>query len=433
MAESDACYESPGDFLDKILDAAAHGNITQESALRLIFLVRKAGTKGYTWWKRIKLAEYWAVHKTTITRDYEQWVELGLVKLRPNPFKASAKLVIFPWSKVWDDAVWEDAKKVASVLPDLRESFQQQRRKGCTRATQKGSTDATFPAGSTITENLKDENGKQQQPSAEMHKQSATSEELPPKASGNPRRRGADAGSGLLPSGHRDEETLEGFAEMRALLARYHVGVRAGQIQALIETGRRQTLTLEGVFSFVEEKLKQKRDQSDPVFSTKLLIKAISDEADLHHFAVKRQGCSSFFEQKSTRCTAPFSVAELGDHLSTGAQQLRKAMGYTSIAGELDFLSADAEAQYEDLEALERHLTQLEREMIAIARSQQTEADAMQARQELEKELRPYREKMTKEQIAMLGSQFLERKLLESFNLPRLGLFYLGHQWGQAA
>ena len=64
-----------------------------------------------------------------------------------------------------------DPKTVVSMLPDLRESFQQQRRKGCTHATQKGSTDAAFPPGSTITENLKDENGKQQ-PSAEKHKQS---------------------------------------------------------------------------------------------------------------------------------------------------------------------------------------------------------------------------------------------------------------------
>jgi hypothetical protein len=321
MAESDARYESPGDLLDKILDAAAHGTITQESALRLIFLARKAGTKGYTWWKRIKLAEHWGVHKTTITRDYEQWVALGFVKVRPNPFKASAKLITFPWCKVWDDAMWGDLEKVASMLPDLHESFRQKRREGCTHATQKGRTDATFSAGSTITENLKDENVKQQQPSAGMHKQSATTVENSPKVPGDPRGKSAEGGSCPPPSGHRDEETVEGFADMRALLARYHVGVRAGEIQALIEAGRGQTLTLEGIFGFVAEKLKQKRDQNEPVFSAKLLIKAISDEADLHHFAVKRQGCSSFFEQRSTRCTAPFSVAELRDYLSAGAQQ----------------------------------------------------------------------------------------------------------------
>jgi hypothetical protein len=424
MAENDPCIESPGDFVDKILDAAALGTITQESALRLVFLVRKAGTKGYTWWKRTKLAEHWGVHKSTITRDYEKWTELGFVRLRPNPFKASAKLITFPWCRVWDGAMWGDLEKVASMLPDLRESFRQQRRKGCTHATQKGRTDATFPAGSTITEKVKDENVKQQQPCAGMQEQGATSQEIPPKAFGDPRRQG-DPGSSPPGSRHGGEETMEGFSDMRGLLLRYHVRIHPGQIQDLIEGGISQGVSLDGIFAFVEEKLKQKRDQNDPVFSVKLLIKAISDEADLHHFAVKRQGCSSFFEQRSTRCTAPFSVVELREYLSAGARQLRRISGYEAIVAELDLLAADAEAQYHDLEALDQHLTQLEADVIAIARSHQTEADAARNRLQLDKELGPYRGKMTKEQIALLESQFLERRLLESADLPRLGLFYL--------
>src|SRR5437868_1062698 len=120
MARNEPRCESSGSLLDAVLVAAARGTITQESALRLIFLIRKAGEKGYAWWKRTKLAEHWRVHKTTITRDYEQWAKLGFVKLRPNPFKASAKLVTFPWSNVWDDLVWSDLDKVASMLPDLR-------------------------------------------------------------------------------------------------------------------------------------------------------------------------------------------------------------------------------------------------------------------------------------------------------------------------
>ena len=103
---------------------------------------------------------------------------------------------------------------------------------------------------------------------------------------------------------------------------------------------------------------------------------------------------------------------------------MRQIPGYAAIAAELNLLADAAEAQYSDLEALEQRLDQLEADVIAIARSHQTEEDAMKARQELDKELRPYREKMTKEQIAMLESQFLERKLLELFDLPRLSLFY---------
>ena len=40
-------------------------------------------------------------------------------------------------------------------------------------------------------------------------------------------------------------------------------------------------------------------------------------------------------------------------------------------------------------------------------------------------ELRPYRSKMTAAQLAMLETQYLDRRLLESASLPRLSLFYL--------
>jgi hypothetical protein len=48
-----------------------------------------------------------------------------------------------------------------------------------------------------------------------------------------------------------------------------------------------------------------------------------------------------------------------------------------------------------------------------------------EARRALDSELKPYRGKMTVDQLARLEKQFLERKLLESAGLPRLSLFYL--------
>ena len=63
--------------------------------------------------------------------------------------------------------------------------------------------------------------------------------------------------------------------------------------------------------------------------------------------------------------------------------------------------------------------------MIAAARVVQSEDDLVAARWEFDLQLRPYRGKMTAEQIALLEKQFLERRLLESAGLPRLSLFYL--------
>ena len=77
------------------------------------------------------------------------------------------------------------------------------------------------------------------------------------------------------------------------------------------------------------------------------------------------------------------------------------------------------------MEALEQRLTVLEERMIALARSRQTEEEMLQARQTLDRQLRPYRGKMTADQLTMLEKQYLERHLLEKSGLPRLSLFYM--------
>jgi hypothetical protein len=229
----------------------------------------------------------------------------------------------------------------------------------------------------------------------------------------------------------RDEERVEGFSEMQSLLDRYHVWVQAGEIDSLIESGRKWKLTITGVLAFVDHKLQEKRDQGDAVYSAKLLIKAINSESDLHRWISKSHRCSAHFEQTAQRhgtaagAQSPFGLEELTGHLSARSQALRVLPEYDEIAADLDRLAANAEAHYSDLEALDQHLTELEADMISIARSHQTETDALQHQGELAKELRPYHGKMTKKQIAMLESQFLERRLLESLNLPRLSLFYL--------
>ena len=91
----------------------------------------------------------------------------------------------------------------------------------------------------------------------------------------------------------------------------------------------------------------------------------------------------------------------------------------------MDRLASDAPSLYHDLEDLERRLTALEDKMIALVRSRQTDEQLLEARRQLDLQLRPYRGKMTAPQLAMLEKQYLERLLFESAGLPRLSLFYL--------
>ena len=63
--------------------------------------------------------------------------------------------------------------------------------------------------------------------------------------------------------------------------------------------------------------------------------------------------------------------------------------------------------------------------MIARLRAAASEEALFETRRTLDLELKPYRGKMTADQLARLEKQFLERKLLETAGLPRLSLFYL--------
>jgi hypothetical protein len=119
----------------------------------------------------------------------------------------------------------------------------------------------------------------------------------------------------------------------------------------------------------------------------------------------------------------PFALEELRKYLAANANCLPQ--GYEEIAASLQKIAGEVEQHYEDLESLEQRLTVLEERMIAAARTRQTEEQMLESRRDLERQLRPYRGKMTAEQLSMLEKQYLERNLLERAGLPRLSLFYM--------
>ena len=119
----------------------------------------------------------------------------------------------------------------------------------------------------------------------------------------------------------------------------------------------------------------------------------------------------------------PFTADELRAYLESNAAALPEAYG--EIAAALQRLAAEIEIHYADLEDLERRLTVLEEKMVAEARTRLSEEEMLAARRELDRQLRPYRGKMTADQLAMIERQYLERRLLEQSGLPRLSLFYM--------
>jgi hypothetical protein len=120
--------------------------------------------------------------------------------------------------------------------------------------------------------------------------------------------------------------------------------------------------------------------------------------------------------------SAPFPIDDVRAFLARNAGTLRKA-GQEETAASLESLNLDE--LYSDLEQLEQRLTAIEEKMIARLRASASEEQLFEARRDLDRELKPYRSKMTADQLGMLEKKFLERRLLESAALPRLSLFYL--------
>jgi hypothetical protein len=78
-----------------------------------------------------------------------------------------------------------------------------------------------------------------------------------------------------------------------------------------------------------------------------------------------------------------------------------------------------------DLEDLERRFTVLEEKLHSAATAGAGEDSLVSFRRELDRQLAPYRRKMTAEQLAQVERQYLHKRLFELLGLPRLSLFYL--------
>ncbi len=77
------------------------------------------------------------------------------------------------------------------------------------------------------------------------------------------------------------------------------------------------------------------------------------------------------------------------------------------------------------LEDVERRLTVLEEKMFAVLLTSTSDDEIVNVRAEADRDLSPYRRKMSGPQIDQLQKQYVHKRLLEKYRLPRLSLFYM--------
>jgi hypothetical protein len=195
---------------------------------------------------------------------------------------------------------------------------------------------------------------------------------------------------------------------------------------ALIESWKNSNVPLEAVLRGIDtafEKWRAKRSRVQLVNSLAFCSQPVMLEAQ--RMADAGTGSSAKARQPAE---SPFATDDLRRFVEGNATAIRATdvPEFEPVAASLDQIASELADLADDPESLEQRLTILEQKLIALARSRQTDEEALATRVQLASQLGPYRGKMTAPQIAMLETQFLDRALLESSRLPRLSLFYMG-------
>ena len=123
-----------------------------------------------------------------------------------------------------------------------------------------------------------------------------------------------------------------------------------------------------------------------------------------------------------------FEQARIANHLEAAALQLAafpQPSPFDEICTRLNTLAAEVRSRPPQLEELEQSLTVLEEKLFALLLTTMPEAELLAVRQQASAELAPYRSRMPALQIRQVEQQFLHKRLLEKYNLPRLSLFYM--------
>jgi len=131
-----------------------------------------------------------------------------------------------------------------------------------------------------------------------------------------------------------------------------------------------------------------------------------------------------------------FDAAEIASFLLSCATALESAklpeaagisphMVAVDMAKSLRQIELEIKSKTPRLEDLERRLTVLEEKVFAVLLAVVPDDQVVNIRTQADRELVPYRSKMPASQVEQLQKQFVHKKLLEKYGLPRLSLFYM--------
>jgi len=202
---------------------------------------------------------------------------------------------------------------------------------------------------------------------------------------------------------------------------------------ALIETWKDAGIPLEAVLRGIDaafDKYDQRPSRSQKINGLAYCAQAVLVAAE----DIKEAAVGTTRPERQTG----FENAEVAAFLRRNAEALVAASlpETAAVSGQvvaretastLRQMAAEIESQKTPrrLEDLERRLTVAEDKLFAVLLAATPDEQVVEVRAEADRELAPYRSKMSATQSEQLQKQFVHKRLLEKHGVPRLSLFYM--------
>jgi hypothetical protein len=206
---------------------------------------------------------------------------------------------------------------------------------------------------------------------------------------------------------------------------------------AIMETWQKAGVPLEAVFKGIDSAFesygRSRRGAGRPLKSLAYCTDAVLEAAEEAQEAAAGKATGA----RSKKSAEPFQREDLKQYFSRNREMLRDAVRvqrgnpelvrlWEEAVGGLQACAALLESPASlDLEDLERRLTILDERIHAGLLLHASEESMLRIRREMDSALAIYRRKMKAEQLALVQKQYLQKRLLEEFRIPRLSLFYL--------
>jgi hypothetical protein len=208
---------------------------------------------------------------------------------------------------------------------------------------------------------------------------------------------------------------------------------------ALIETWREAGIPLEVVLRGIDEAFDKYESRQSRGPMRKINGLAWTAQAVMEAAERQKEAAIGVASGAPTETQAGFEAQRIADHLEAAAQALDATViahesvhelwtsSLAALARSLRVLAEKALTPNPDrnLEDLERQLATLEEKLFAALTTHVPEEILLRFKTEAARDLAAYRSRMGAVQLRQIEQQFVHKRLLEHYQLPRLSLFYM--------